>query len=77
MRFNTSQYSGCFIPTTTKLWYDLPHMIKETAKLQKFKLGATAFNTQSLNILVSCLLFVLALPHILLFVFIAIFIFFI
>ena len=43
MRFQTSQYSRCFIPATTKLWNELPSMIVEATKLQKFKLGAKAF----------------------------------
>ena len=40
MRFDTSQYSRCFIPVTTKLWNDLVSMIVEAAELQKFNLGA-------------------------------------
>ena len=43
MRFHTSQYSRCFIPAATKLWNEFPSIIVEAAKLQKFKLGATAF----------------------------------
>ena len=43
MRFHTSQYSRCFISATTKLWNELPSMIVEATKLQKFKIGANAF----------------------------------
>ena len=43
MKFNTSQYSRCFIPATTKLWNGLPSMIVEAAELQKFNLDANAF----------------------------------
>ena len=43
MRFHTSQYSKCFIPTTTKLWNELLSMIVEATELQKFKIGANAF----------------------------------
>ena len=44
MRFHTFRYSRCFIPTTTKLWNELPSVIVEAAELQKFKLGANAFS---------------------------------
>ena len=40
MRFNTSRYSICFIPSATKLWNDLPSMTVEVVELQKFELGA-------------------------------------
>ena len=43
MTFHTSQYSGCFIPATTKLWNEFPSMIVEATELQKFKTGANAF----------------------------------
>ena len=43
MRFNTSQYSRCFIPAITKLWNDLHSVTVETTELQKFKLNANAF----------------------------------
>ena len=43
MRFHTSQYSRCFIPSTTKLWSELPSMIVEATELQKFKMGANGF----------------------------------
>ena len=43
MKFHTSQYSRCFIPTTTRLWNELPSMIVEATELQKFTLGANAF----------------------------------
>ena len=42
MRFHTSQYSRCFIPSTTKLWNELPRMIVDATELQKFKIGANA-----------------------------------
>ena len=42
-RCNTSQYSRCFIPATTRLWNELPSMIVEATELQKCKLGANAF----------------------------------
>ena len=42
MRFHTSQYFRCFIPTTTKLWNELPSMIVEATDLQKFKIDANA-----------------------------------
>ena len=43
MRFQTSQYSRCFITAATKLWNELPSMIVEATELQKFKIGANAF----------------------------------
>ena len=43
MRFHISQYSRCFIPSTTKLWNELPSMIVKATELPKFKLGANAF----------------------------------
>ena len=43
MRFHTSQYSRYFIPATTKLWNELPSIIVEATKLQKFKIGGNAF----------------------------------
>ena len=43
MRFHTSQYSRCFISTTTKLWNELPSMTVEARELQKFKIGDNAF----------------------------------
>ena len=43
MRFHTSQYSRCFIPSTTKLWNKLPSMILEATELQKLKIGTNAF----------------------------------
>ena len=42
-RYNTSQYSRCFIPATTRLWNELPSSIVESQELQKFKTGANAF----------------------------------
>ena len=43
IRFNTSQYSRCFIPATTKLRNDLS-MIVEAVKQQKLKFGANALS---------------------------------
>ena len=43
MRFNTFQYSRCFVSATTRLWHDLLSMIVEAVELQQFKLGADAF----------------------------------
>ena len=43
VRFNTFQYSRCFIPATTILWNELPSMIVEAVKLLKLKLGANVF----------------------------------
>ena len=43
IKFNTPQYSTCFILAPNKLWNDLPSMTEQAAELQKFKLGANAF----------------------------------
>ena len=43
MRFNTTQYSRSFIPSTTKLWNELPSGVVESLELQRFKMGANAF----------------------------------
>ena len=43
MRFNTSQCSRCFIPTTTGLLNDHPSMTVEAAEQQKFEFSANAF----------------------------------
>ena len=43
MRCNTSQYTRCFIPASTKSWNDLPGGVVECLDLQKFKVGANAF----------------------------------
>ena len=43
VRFNTTQYSRCFIPAITKLWNELPSLVVESEVLQKFKLGANSF----------------------------------
>ena len=34
IRFNTSQYSRCFIPDTSKLRNDLPSMIVKASEIQ-------------------------------------------
>ena len=42
-RYNTEQYSRCFIPATTRLWNSLPSHVVESCNLQKFKTGANSF----------------------------------
>ena len=42
-RCNTSQYSRCFIPATSRLWNELPNSAVESQELQKFKIGANSF----------------------------------
>ena len=42
-RCNTSQYSRCFIPATTRAWNELPSCVVEHEELQRFKIGANSF----------------------------------
>ena len=42
-RYNTGQYSRCFVPATTTLWNKLPNCVVESGELQKFKTGANSF----------------------------------
>ena len=41
-RCNTSQYSRCFIPATSRSWNELPSSVVESQELQKFKTGANS-----------------------------------
>ena len=40
---NTSQFLGCFIPATTRLWNELPSCIVESQELQRFKIGVNTY----------------------------------
>ena len=43
IRYNTNQYSRCFIPAATKLWNTLPSAVVESVDIQRFKVGANSF----------------------------------
>ena len=42
-RYNTQQYSRCFIPAMTRLWNRLPTSVVEVDDLQMFKTGVNSF----------------------------------
>ena len=42
IRYNTNQYSMCFIPATTRIWNMLPNVV-ESVDIQRFKLSANSF----------------------------------
>ena len=43
MRYNTNQYSRCFIPATVRMWNTLPSVVVESVDNQRFKFGANSF----------------------------------
>ena len=43
VRFNTTQFSGNFIPAVARLWNNLPIYSVESVQLQKFKCGTNSF----------------------------------
>ena len=43
IRYNTNQYSRCFIPAVTKLWNTLPSAVVESVDMQRFKVCANSF----------------------------------
>ena len=43
IRYNTNQYSRCFIPAATKVWNTLPSAVVESVDIQRFKVGANSF----------------------------------
>ena len=42
IRYNTNQYSRCFIPATVRLWNTLPSVVVESVDIQRFKLSTNS-----------------------------------